>query len=180
MLQWTNTFNGALFFWMPDSCSPPCLTMHQVIWYCAKQLKKSTYDKHLLIGGLMRTNCRQLFALLSHGSTDYISDALAMFQPCKRCCDGPHYKDHSSGNDHCHLGVWPVPTWQLHAQWLAQCSCSCLNACNQGPRIALVIFFSHLTCYYRSSLWVSTLKHSKHFNSNLESSMPSVSPFIAM
>ena len=101
-------------------------------------------------------------------------------QPCKCCCDGPYHKDRSSGNDHCHLGVWPVPAWQLHAQWLAQCSCSCLNACNQGPGTALVIFFSHLTCYYRSSLWVSTLKHSKHFNSNLESSTPSVSPFIAM
>ena len=164
--------------------------MHQVIRYCAKQLKKSTYDKHLLIGGPTRTNCCQSFALLSHGSTDCISDALAMSstlqmllwcrQPCKCCCDGPHHEDHSSGNNHCHLGVWPVPAWQPHAQWLTHCSCSCLNACNQGPGTALVIFFSHLTCYYRSSLRVGTLKHSKHFNSNLELSMPSVSPFIAM
>jgi len=52
--------------------------MHQVTRYCAKQSKISTYGEHLLIGGPTRTNCRQLLVLLSYGSTDCITDALAM------------------------------------------------------------------------------------------------------
>jgi len=140
MSHWTNTFNSVMFFSPANSYLPPCLIMHQATQHCAKQLKTYTAGESFPIGGQTRTNCCKLFFFLC------LMDLLTIlqmpwscYQHRKCCCDGPHYKDCGSGNDHCHLGIWPIPAWQPCAQWLTWCCCRSLNTCNQGSELAVLI-----------------------------------------